>query len=64
MKMTAEDFAYFAREVPSCFYRIGIRNETKGINSNLHSATFDADESALETGAGLMAWLTWNLLNE
>jgi amidohydrolase len=63
-KMTAEDFAYFAKEVPSCFYRIGVRNLKKGITSNLHSSTFDVDESALETGSGLMAWLTLQLLNE
>jgi amidohydrolase len=63
-KMTAEDFAYFAKEVPSCFYRIGIRNMKKGITSNLHSSTFDVDESALETGAGLMAWFALRLLTE
>jgi len=61
-RMTAEDFAYFAREVPSCFYRLGIRNESKGINSNLHTPTFDVDESSLETGMGLMAWLAVNQL--
>jgi amidohydrolase len=63
-KMTAEDFAYFAKEVPACFYRIGTRNETNGITSNLHSATFDADELSLETGAGLMAWFAFRLLDE
>jgi amidohydrolase len=62
VRMTAEDFAYFAREVPSCFYRLGIRNETQGIISNLHTPTFDADESSLETGMGLMAWLAFNQL--
>ena len=56
-RMTAEDFSYFANEVPSCFYRLGIRNEERGINSNLHTATFDVDETCLETGMGLMAWL-------
>ncbi len=61
-KMTAEDFSYFCREVPSCFYRFGIRNEKKGITSFLHSATFDIDESSLETASGLMAWLAINLL--
>jgi amidohydrolase len=63
-KMTAEDFSYFGRVVPSCFYRLGIRNESKGIVSNLHSATFDVDESSLETGPGLMAWLAYKLLTE
>ena len=63
-RMTAEDFAYFANEVPSCFYRLGIRNEEKGIVSNLHTSTFDVDESCLSTGMGLMAWLAVKMLDE
>lgn len=58
MRTTAEDFAYFAQKIPGCFYRLGIRNEERGIVSNLHSATFDVDESSIETGMGLMAWMT------
>ena len=57
-RMTAEDFSYFAQEVPSCFYRLGVRNEKKGITSNLHTSTFDIDEDSLLTGMGLMAYLT------
>lgn len=57
MRMTAEDFAYFSHLKPSCFYRLGVRNEEKGIISNLHTSTFDIDENSLETGMGLMAWL-------
>jgi len=56
--MAAEDFAYFSQQIDSCFYRLGIRNEEKGITSNVHTPTFDVDESALEIGAGLMAWIT------
>ena len=63
-RMTAEDFAYFAREVPSCFYRLGTRNEKSGIISNLHSPTFNVDESCLETGMGLMAWLAVSTLQK
>ena len=64
-RMTAEDFAYFAREIPSCFYRLGIRNESnQGIISNLHTPTFDVDESSLETGMGLMAWLAVSTLQQ
>ncbi len=55
--MAAEDFAYYSQELTSCFYRLGIRNEEKGITSGLHTPTFDIDESALEIGAGLMAYL-------
>ena len=63
-RMTAEDFAYFAKEVPSCLYRLGIRNEQKGIVSNLHSGRFDVDEQCLRTGMGLMAWIAVNRLNQ
>jgi amidohydrolase len=62
MRMTAEDFAYFSQKVPSCFYRLGIRNEKKGIISNLHTSTFNIDESSLQTGAGLMSWIAINQL--
>lgn len=62
MRMTAEDFSYFANEIPGCFYRLGVLNEARGFTSNLHTATFDADESSLETGMGLMAWIVVNEL--
>jgi metal-dependent amidase/aminoacylase/carboxypeptidase family protein len=57
MRMTAEDFAYFTQVVPSCFYRLGTGNKSKGITSGVHTATFDIDERALEIGSGLMAWI-------
>jgi amidohydrolase len=62
LRTTAEDFAYFAQEIPGCFYRLGVRNDEKGITSNLHSATFNVDETSLETGMGLMAWMAWREL--
>ncbi|SDD28620.1 amidohydrolase [Algoriphagus faecimaris] len=55
--MAAEDFAYYSQEIDGCFYRLGTRNEEKGIISSVHTPTFDIDEDALEIGAGLMAWL-------
>lgn len=57
MRMTAEDFAYYSQMVPSCFYRLGVQNESQGIIHNLHTSRFDVDESSIEVGAGLMAWL-------
>ena len=57
LTMGAEDFAYYSQEMPSCFYRLGTRNEAKGITSYVHTPNFNIDESALELGAGLMAWL-------
>lgn len=55
--MAAEDFAYYSQQIPACFYRLGTRNESKGITSAVHTNTFDIDEDALEDGAGLLAYL-------
>ncbi len=55
--MAGEDFAFYSQVVDACFYRLGTRNEAKGIISGVHTPTFDIDESALEIGPGLMAWL-------
>lgn len=64
LSMTAEDFAFYSQKAPSCFYRLGTRNEQKGITAGVHTPLFDIDESALITGMGLMAWLAIGKLNE
>lgn len=61
--MGAEDFSYYTHEVPACFYRLGTRNEEKGITSYVHTPTFNIDENALEIGAGMMAWIAINSLS-
>ncbi len=62
IRMTAEDFSFYSQVVPACFYRLGIKNDAKNINSGLHTSTFNIDESALETSIGLMAWIAINEL--
>jgi len=62
--MAAEDFAYYSQVIDGCFYRLGTRNEAKGIISGVHTPTFDIDEDALEIGAGLMAWLAVSELEQ
>ena len=57
IRMTAEDFAYYSHQVPSCFYRLGTRNEQKGIVHGLHTSRFNIDEQSLKIGMGLMAYL-------
>ena len=61
--MAAEDFAWYTHHVDACFYRLGTRNEARGIISGVHTPTFDIDEQALEIGPGLMAWLAITELN-
>jgi amidohydrolase len=55
--MAAEDFAYFSQAADACFYRLGTRNEARGITSSVHTPTFDIEETSLETSVGLMAYL-------
>jgi metal-dependent amidase/aminoacylase/carboxypeptidase family protein len=55
--MAAEDFSFYSQKADSCFYRLGTRNEKRGIISSVHTPTFDIEEDALQIGMGLMAWL-------
>ena len=43
--------------ISGCFYRLGVMNIEKGIVSGVHTPTFNIDESAIEIGMGMMAWL-------
>lgn len=52
-QMTGEDFAYFAKEVPSLFMFLGTANEKKGINMPLHSDNFMLDEDGLLLGVSI-----------
>ena len=60
IRMTAEDFSYYSHQVPSCFYRLGTGNKSKGIIHGLHTSRFNIDESSLKVGMGLMAYLAIN----
>lgn len=60
IRMTGEDFAFYSQSVPACFYRLGVRNEEKGIVYGVHHPQFDIDSEALKTGMGLMAYLALN----
>jgi amidohydrolase len=62
LAMGSEDFAYYSQLMPASFYRLGTRNEAKGITSYVHTPTFDIDEDALKIGPGLMAWMAVNEL--
>jgi len=57
LRMGAEDFAYYSHKIPGCFFRLGAGNRHRGITSNVHTPTFNIDESAIEHGMGMMAWM-------
>lgn len=56
-RMIAEDFAFFADEVPSFYFFLGVGNRAKGITAALHTPEFDIDESSLATGVQAMGRL-------
>jgi len=61
VRMGAEDFGYYTQQIPGCFYRLGVMNVEKGITSGVHTPTFNIDESAIEIGVGMMAWMGANV---
>lgn len=61
LRMGAEDFGYYTQAIPGCFFRLGVRNEEKGIVHNVHTPKFNIDEAAIETGIGIMAMLAANV---
>jgi hippurate hydrolase len=56
-RMGAEDFGYYSQVIPGCFFRLGVRNESKGIIHNVHTPQFNIEEESIENGVGMMAWL-------
>lgn len=61
--LAGEDFAFYSQVTDASFYRLGTRNEARGIISGVHTPTFDIDETALELGPGLMAWMAVEEVN-
>ena len=56
-RMGAEDFGYYSQVIPGCFFRLGVRNESKGIIHNVHTPHYNIEEESIENGVGMMAWL-------
>ena len=61
LRMTAEDFSYFAQKYPATMYRLGTANDNENTNYPLHSSRFDIDESVLSMTHGLMAYIATKL---
>lgn len=59
-----EDFGYFLEKAPGAFYRLGCRNEEKGIIHHGHSSLFDVDEDCLPIGVALQVASTLALLGK
>ena len=64
IRMTAEDFAFFAQKYPSVLYRLGVRKSEQAQPFELHTPHFNIDEEAIKTGTGTLAWLALSHLKE
>lgn len=61
--MGAEDFAYFANEVPGFYFWLGVTPEGK-TNSALHTPTMRADDAAVPVGIQAMTTLVTRYLED
>lgn len=57
IRLTSEDFAFYSHQVPVCFFRLGVRNEAKGITYGVHHPKFNIDEQALKIGVEMMSFI-------
>lgn len=55
MRMTAEDFAFFAQKIPACYFRVGVHIPDTPF-CNLHRPNLMIDERSIELASGLMAY--------
>lgn len=54
--MASEDFAYYSKQLPSCFYLLGV-GKNKDENPSLHTSTFNINEDSIEVSVGLMSYI-------
>ncbi|HEY2944337.1 MAG TPA: M20/M25/M40 family metallo-hydrolase [Vicinamibacteria bacterium] len=61
-QMGSEDFSVYAERVPGFYFRVGVRNEAKGITAMTHTASFDLDEATLPLATRALVQLAWEAL--
>ncbi|MDW7669165.1 MAG: M20 family metallopeptidase [Bacillota bacterium] len=49
-QMIAEDFGFYRSQIPSLFFLLGAKNDSKGFNISLHNSNFNFDEKILLNG--------------
>ncbi len=54
LRMTTDDFGYYAQQIPSAYFRLGVA-DSNGRSAGLHTPEFLPDDRALETGVMLLA---------
>lgn len=55
--MGGEDFAYYARQIPACFFFLGLRPKGAASYPSLHQPTFDFNDDVIPTGVEMLCRL-------
>jgi amidohydrolase len=55
IRLASEDFSFYSQKIPVSFFRIGVRNEEKGIVYGVHHPKFNIDNDALLIGMEAMS---------
>lgn len=56
VSMLGDDFSFFLRDIPGCYFRLGVKKPESETAHTLHNDRFDIDESALPIGASILAY--------
>ena len=59
-QMVGEDFAFFAKEIPACFFALGLRPPGEETYPQLHQSDFDFNDDALPIGIRCFSELVMN----
>ena len=55
LRMTAEDFAFYAQKIPACYFRVGIHVPDTSV-TNLHRPNLLVNEDSIELASGFVAY--------
>jgi metal-dependent amidase/aminoacylase/carboxypeptidase family protein len=61
-KMWGEDFAYYGKEIPACFWFLGVKNPINETMPALHNSKINPEEEAMILGTAMMAYSAWKYL--
>ena len=54
IRLTSEDFSFYSQKIPVCFFRLGVRDESRGIVHSVHNSKFDISYEAIPVGIQMM----------
>ena len=54
--MLSDDFSFFLKDIPGCYFRLGVKKKNGDTSPSLHNEWFDIDERSLPIGASILAY--------